>query len=361
MAQPEHILLNTIPRSRFLVDVSPKVDQLPVTHPSRLGPDARINGFPIKQATDRFFKDNPHYHPVNAHLWNIELVTPPFEDSIHAVPGVIANYRMWPSVALTVESLRDNGEPAIFDRSTLCENGDILLGVCFQHGRNSKGRKCKHSQIRIPLLIPPHPSPAGVSTREHASEPLPATAAQPLRNVRRRTSSALVAPGGAPGGSSGANPVIPQVALRPRETPRDHPVPDPRPLVVSLGPEFPARAVPAPHGPPRRLPTKDTWPDLFCPICLSIFTEPMLLVPCWHTFCYGCAVRTRCTEQGKSCPICRTKIDDVQADDVKESVINTRLNAQRERMDVSDLVEHRRQVREINERLRRHSTIRALY
>lgn len=51
--------------------------------------------------------------------------------------------------------------------------------------------------------------------------------------------------------------------------------------------------------------------DLTCPICRSIFTNPVLL-SCTHSFCKGCLDQSWKGKSRKDCPVCRHNCDGEQ-------------------------------------------------
>ncbi|NP_001081456.1 tripartite motif containing 7 L homeolog [Xenopus laevis] len=56
----------------------------------------------------------------------------------------------------------------------------------------------------------------------------------------------------------------------------------------------------------------DLREDLSCSICLSIYTEPVML-PCGHNFCQGCIVKVLETQEGSggyTCPECREEYEE---------------------------------------------------
>lgn len=58
-------------------------------------------------------------------------------------------------------------------------------------------------------------------------------------------------------------------------------------------------------------------PALVCPVCHDVFSQPMILNPCSHTFCQNC-IASLLTNQ---CPLCRSEIADYRLNLALNSLI----------------------------------------
>uniref|UniRef100_A0A672I703 Tripartite motif containing 55a n=1 Tax=Salarias fasciatus TaxID=181472 RepID=A0A672I703_SALFA len=47
--------------------------------------------------------------------------------------------------------------------------------------------------------------------------------------------------------------------------------------------------------------------QLICPICLEMFTKPVVILPCQHNLCRKCANDVFQVTGKKNCPICQRK------------------------------------------------------
>ena len=58
------------------------------------------------------------------------------------------------------------------------------------------------------------------------------------------------------------------------------------------------------------LQSEDRFQNYFCPVCMDIQAKPVEL-PCSHSFCAACLAthfETTGSENGRACPMCRTKV-----------------------------------------------------
>ncbi|CAD8107772.1 unnamed protein product [Paramecium sonneborni] len=66
--------------------------------------------------------------------------------------------------------------------------------------------------------------------------------------------------------------------------------------------------------------------DLQCPICLSLFEQPVYIKDCSHRYCKKCIEKSIRLQKDKSCPTCRKKIAtrrDLRVDEVVTKILNT--------------------------------------
>ncbi|CAD8188564.1 unnamed protein product [Paramecium octaurelia] len=66
--------------------------------------------------------------------------------------------------------------------------------------------------------------------------------------------------------------------------------------------------------------------ELQCPICLSLFEQPVYIKDCSHRFCKECIEKSIRFQREKSCPTCRKKIAtrrDLRVDEVVNKILNT--------------------------------------
>ncbi|OZJ04517.1 hypothetical protein BZG36_02242 [Bifiguratus adelaidae] len=61
--------------------------------------------------------------------------------------------------------------------------------------------------------------------------------------------------------------------------------------------------------------------SLFCPVCHSVFTDPLITTSCNHTFCAACIYQ--CLQMEKVCPLCRASITigDLHANLIVENLV----------------------------------------